>query len=201
MLTMAQRQATMATSTGFIHPLMLRPGEVDERDIAQALSRMPHFHGRGEEFMSVGQHCVEVARLLRGKGADTLTQITGLLHDAEEAYPPGDIVSPVKAFMPSARRMLARSRRSVFVYFLGFEPSPEVWREVEKADQEVLMVEAIRLFPNWRKWPNLQGKPKPPDVDKWRGPVPMKQAEMEFLDLLLGLIAEWEGEQDARSRG
>jgi hypothetical protein len=189
MITQGQREAWMGTRTGLIHPLMLRPGEIDERDLAQSLSCLGRFHGRGEEFCSIAQHCVDVSIRLRNNGADVLTRLTGLLHDAEEAYPPGDIISPVKPFMPSARRMLQRSRQSIFIYFLGFVPGPEIWQEVEAVDREMLIIEARRLFSNWRQWPNLKDKPVPADADAWRGPIPMKQAEGEFFEMLLGLLA------------
>jgi len=63
-------------------------------DIAHALSMVCRFNGHCNEFYSVAQHCVLVAR-----AANPADKMWALLHDAHEAYL-GDLVSPLKNRMP-----------------------------------------------------------------------------------------------------
>jgi hypothetical protein len=65
------------------------------KDIAHGLAHTCRWNGHTKSFYSVAEHCVRVAdRLPKEK------KLTGLLHDAEEAYF-GDIISPIKNILPS----------------------------------------------------------------------------------------------------
>jgi hypothetical protein len=61
----------------------------------EALSRVPRYGGHFGAY-SVAEHSVRVAWALRDNGFDDETVLAGLIHDAHEAYPPGDVPSPVK---------------------------------------------------------------------------------------------------------
>jgi len=65
-------------------------------DIVQGLSQIARFSGQSPVFLSVAQHSVQVAQSLREKRCPPEVQWEGLMHDAEEAYPPGDIARPCK---------------------------------------------------------------------------------------------------------
>jgi uncharacterized protein len=91
-----------ATFTGRrFWPLDPRPEDVDLRDIARSLSRTARFHGHIRfEHYSVAQHAVlaalHVGRDMRPDPLWDRIRYCALHHDDAEAYPPGDIVAPVK---------------------------------------------------------------------------------------------------------
>lgn len=69
----------------------LKDDDIDIRDIAMHLSRLPRFCGAAADDYSVAQHSVLVSELCDQRGA-----MLALFHDAPEAYGIGDIASPVK---------------------------------------------------------------------------------------------------------
>lgn len=76
-----------------------RPCDVNIDDIAIALSRIARFTGHTKDFLSVGQHSVNVARILNEWEVPVEVQMYGLLHDAPEAYL-NDVVRPLKKLLP-----------------------------------------------------------------------------------------------------
>jgi 5'-deoxynucleotidase YfbR-like HD superfamily hydrolase len=82
-------------SGDLVAPLDLLPAEVRVEDIAHALARMPRFAGHTSGFLSVADHSIRVANLLERAGHDAKICLTGLLHDASEAYLM-DLPAPVK---------------------------------------------------------------------------------------------------------
>jgi len=66
---------------------------IDILDIATALSRQDRFSGHNLRFLSVAEHCVNVAKF----APDNL-KLTALMHDASEAYLV-DIPRPVKPLL------------------------------------------------------------------------------------------------------
>lgn len=81
-----------------------RPIDVDIDDIAIALARVCRFTGHTKDFLSVGQHCVNVARILEEWGAPIYVRLYGLLHDAPEAYL-NDVVRPLKKMLPQYKKL------------------------------------------------------------------------------------------------
>jgi 5'-deoxynucleotidase YfbR-like HD superfamily hydrolase len=71
----------------------LTEDDIHIEDIAFALSNLARFCGQ-RTFYSVANHSLLVASLL----PDNL-KLSGLLHDATEAYV-GDVISPIKAHLP-----------------------------------------------------------------------------------------------------
>lgn len=75
-----------------LHPRMDR---VDVYDVARSLSHICRYNGHLPGFYSVAEHSVRVSEHLQTSGEDPLVCLTGLLHDAAEAYI-GDMVRPIK---------------------------------------------------------------------------------------------------------
>ncbi len=139
------------TYTGkFVNPLELKPDDIDIKDIAHALSLLCRFNGHCKSFYSVAEHCIRVSGLL--KGLDS--QLTGLLHDATEAYM-ADIARPVKWALPEIRRV--ESIISIAIN-TKFELKGD-WQAVKQADNVLLATEARDLmFTNGKEW-YLPNKP------------------------------------------
>lgn len=76
----------------------LSSNEVDIKDIARSLSRIPRFNGHASKHLSVAEHSLAVSHALKEKKYSTLVQMHGLLHDAHEAYT-GDIISPFQRYL------------------------------------------------------------------------------------------------------
>lgn len=77
-----------------VNPLRLTADEVSIDDIAHSLARLCRFNGHVSGFLSVARHSLWVAERLREVGRTDL-ELTGLLHDAAEAYL-GDMIRPLK---------------------------------------------------------------------------------------------------------
>jgi hypothetical protein len=72
--------------------------QLDIRDIARPLSRLPRFGGHTSHPISVAEHSVVVSQILRAWNQPNIVQLHGLMHDAHEAFT-GDIVAPLKRFL------------------------------------------------------------------------------------------------------
>lgn len=86
---------TQTISGKKIDLLNLKPEDVDFHDIAHNLNNVNRFCGATERRYSVAEHCVRVHDELVNRNAGLCVRLTGLLHDAHEAYM-GDIITPVK---------------------------------------------------------------------------------------------------------
>lgn len=143
----------IATWTGrkfdLVHP---RPREVDIRDIALGLSRCARFSGMTKNFLSVAEHSVNVAELLREWRAPYTVQLFGLLHDATEAYL-GDVVRPLKKLLPSYKLLELRMERAI-LRGLGLKNllrlSQDDLKLVKRAD-DMIAVSERRDQVNFRK--------------------------------------------------
>lgn len=78
-----------------IDPLNPHAEQIDIRDIAHALARMPRFAGHTPRFYSVAEHCLRCAQFCEG----SFFELETLLHDAAEAYLM-DIPKPIKHRFP-----------------------------------------------------------------------------------------------------
>lgn len=86
----------MTTHGGWrVNPLTMTADQVSIADIAHSLSRQCRFNGHVGHFYSVARHSVWVADRIHQQGHSPLLQLTGLLHDAAEAYL-GDMIRPLK---------------------------------------------------------------------------------------------------------
>ena len=102
-----------------------RPEEVDIEDIAHALGMMCRYNGHCNNFYSVAEHSVLIARYLRDVCGPEIA-LWGLLHDASEAYI-SDINRPTKPYLSNYKEIEARIMESVCIRFgLPIEEPPEV---------------------------------------------------------------------------
>lgn len=79
------------------YPEAPRVEDVHVGDMANALAKVCRFGGHviGDPY-SVAEHLVRCHDLARSMGLDARTCAEALVHDAHEAYPPGDVASPLK---------------------------------------------------------------------------------------------------------
>jgi hypothetical protein len=75
------------------------PDQIDIRDIALSLSRVPRFNGHTSKLLTVAEHSWAGARYIPDE-----YKLSFLLHDAAEAYL-CDIPSPVKQHLPEYQKM------------------------------------------------------------------------------------------------
>lgn len=118
-------------------PLDPRSEDVDIEDIAHSLSLTCRFNGHCNSFYSVAQHSVFVSELVRPSEA-----LPGLLHDATEAYM-GDIVRPLKRFLPTVKEIEEELERIILGYFGIGDYDRE---EVHRADNIALFTEMRDLM-------------------------------------------------------
>lgn len=128
----------MRTFSGMkVTPLDLRPEMVDITDIAHALSRIGRFGGHAAGFISVAGHSIAVMAMVAKHTDDPRMILTGLLHDASEAYI-GDIIRPIKKHPRVMHTLWAAEERIhevVAQVFGTYYPHPEL---VVQADDERL---------------------------------------------------------------
>lgn len=122
----------MRTFTGRkVTPMYLTPEQVCLGDIAHALARLCRYGGHCAGFMSVGEHSIEVAKLVRREQPEF--ELEALLHDAAEAYL-GDLVRPLKKhpdFFAVYSAAEERAERAIAEVFELTYPWPEVIKEMD----------------------------------------------------------------------
>jgi len=138
-------------------------------DIAHALSMQCRFSGHINEFYSVAQHSVYVSYICN-------SHLSGLLHDASEAYLV-DIPKPLKVMNEFSEYRKIENKLQTMIYKKFDLPETEL-DNVKDADLKMLATEARDLFsglhPEWKCPTN----PLPFKIM----PVGPKEAEKMFLD-------------------
>jgi hypothetical protein len=161
----------LQTYTGLAYwPLDPRADEVRIEDIAHALSQLCRYTGHCKRFYSVAEHSVHVSRLVPPEHA-----LTGLLHDATEAYI-NDLNRPLKYQLPEYRRVEDTNWRVIAEKFgLPFVMP----RAVKDVDGTMLWAERRELFhgdaprawgmgvPEPNPYPELGAIGLPPTTAKW----------------------------------
>ena len=139
-----------------VNPLDLRPEDIHIDDIAHHLSTSNRFVGALRTPVSIAQHSICVARLVRGwKGPEF--GLFGLLHDASEAYL-GDVSKWLKQHPSMGEYMAAEERAQQAIYekfgLSQFDMEVLAGTELERADRLMVRVEGqlgfdvTELIPN-----------------------------------------------------
>lgn len=131
----------MTVSGRLVDPYRLTATDIDPEDLIFGLANACRWGQQCRQFLSVAQHCVELSRL----GPRPFER---LLHDAREAYPPGDLPSPLKRRDERYREseeicMLAVADR--FGLPRGFHRAPDL-----HADDVRIRIDERRLLFNER---------------------------------------------------
>lgn len=137
----AGRWPWLQTATGATwYPNAPTAEDVRDEDVAAAISKLCRFGGHCLDFYSVGQHSVLCARLVRAWGLPPGVVLQALVHDAHEAYPPGDLVSPVKR-LPGMRGAVELEHAAARVVRAHFGVSFDLHPVVVDADMVMLATE------------------------------------------------------------
>jgi hypothetical protein len=127
---------TIETATGnYADIINIEPDMLTMEDIATSLSNICRFNGHLPNFYSVAEHSVRVAWWLNEQGYSDDIVLTGLLHDAAEAYV-GDMMRPLKR-LPQMEAVFKPIEESVMKIihqkFGGIYPHPEVIHHADRA--------------------------------------------------------------------
>ncbi|HET8688901.1 MAG TPA: hypothetical protein VFM18_20005, partial [Methanosarcina sp.] len=126
------------------------PEQIDIKDIALALSRIPRFNGHTNRFYSVAEHCWIGHRFITDR-----YKLAFLLHDATEAYL-CDIPSPIKQYLPDYKKIEEGLERAIADKFMLDFPMNDV---VKYMDLAMLSVEAQHLIESrgnkWQIWQTI----------------------------------------------
>ena len=127
---------TIETSTGRdVDILNITPDMVCLEDVASSLSKICRYNGHVPSFYSVAEHSVRVAAWIESQGYNNEVVLTGLLHDAAEAYV-GDMMRPLKKVPAMAEVFVPIENsvhRVVHSKLGGVYPHPDI---VHVADRE-----------------------------------------------------------------
>lgn len=128
--------------------LDMQPDMISLDDIATSLSNICRYNGHVPSFFSVAEHSYNVALWLIGNGHSKQVALTGLLHDAAEAYV-GDMVRPLKRhpdFGAVHQQVEAQVSAVVHQVLGGVYPHPEIVHEADRIayDWEVAHIRSGR---------------------------------------------------------
>jgi hypothetical protein len=84
------------------------PDLIDIDDIATSLGNLCRFNGLCEEFYSIAEHSINVAKCLEIYGHDRSIVLAGLLHDSAE-FVTGDCITPLKKYLGSRFKNVERN--------------------------------------------------------------------------------------------
>ncbi|MER9697684.1 hypothetical protein [Mesorhizobium sp. M0146] len=172
-----RRNAYITTYTGRFWPFDPQAADVNIEDIAHSLSMQCRYAGHGRAFYSVAEHSVHIARWCMKFGPHTA--LTGLLHDATEAYLV-DVPRPVKAHLTGYKEAEAGVWKAIADKFnLGYV-LPSV---VHLADGRIC---ADEMSQNLHEVDPNVGPPLGIQIQCW----PPGVAEIYFLDTFRKLSAE-----------
>lgn len=119
------------------------PKDVCFCDIATALSKTARFNGHTKGLLSVAQHLVNTALLLKEWGEPAMVQLGGFTHDFSEAYI-HDVASPLKAMLPAYRKIEKKVQAAV-MKGLNLDKvlclTKEQWKTIKRADRVLLLTE------------------------------------------------------------
>jgi len=141
----------MQTKHGKFNLIEPDPEDVDIRDIAWGLSRLPRFQAQTSDLpYSVGAHSLMVADMVDYRGGGTDLVLLALMHDAHEAYI-GDIILPVGIALEklAMNNVITQLKERVQTAIqIKFElPIVQDHTPIRIADLDAMAIEREALFP------------------------------------------------------
>lgn len=126
--------------------------DIDWKQLARALSRIPRYGGHGRVAVSVAEHSARLADWMLATGERSDVALLALMHDAHEAYT-GDITTPmqmaIEAIDPDALavvKAVGRSVQRIIEVRAGLEPTEAERVLVKVADLRIMQDERQMLF-------------------------------------------------------
>ncbi|WP_300555232.1 HD family hydrolase [Maricaulis sp.] len=173
------------------------PFDVEIEDIAHGLARVARWNGqtKGDHAFSVAEHSVVVLQILDSlyPGLDAKLRLAALLHDAPE-YVIGDMISPFKAALGVDYRAFEDRLEAAVHLRFGLPPklSKENKRKIKRADMICAYFEATQIAGfTHEESVNFFGRP-PAGLEIAIRPLPVKQAQLLFLERFETVLAEVE---------
>ena len=161
-----------------IDPMRATEDDIDLTDIAHSTANLCRYTGHVRKFYSVAEHSVRVSEYIERETGSISLALTGLMHDASEAYL-GDVARPVKDNNEVGRlyKLAEDKLMKLISKKFGTEwPLPEI---VGFADYVLLRTEQRDLMP----YPNdLYSLEDEPTLDKVIEPWGPEKAERKFLE-------------------
>lgn len=144
-----------------VWPLDPRPEEIFIEDVAHHLSMLCRFAGAGQRFLSIAEHCCNVATRTSDEN-----KLEALLHDGPE-YVLSDVLSPVKRSLTEYKVLEDLQARAFATRFGLKYPWPA---EVHELDLRELIAERDQ---------NMKRSPRPPH-DGWPDHLEPLDVEMQY---------------------
>jgi hypothetical protein len=168
------------------HPFDPRPEDICIEDIAHALAHQCRFSGHVSRHYSVASHSLYVAEMVAGWGCKTKIVLSGLMHDASEAYLV-DVPKPLKPRLIGYQKIEDAVSAVICKKFGVLYPWP---KEVMEADLRAMYVEGNDLLGGTEDWPK-DDELNPLWVnDPGVSPVPSSIAKQMFLSCFR-VISGW----------
>ncbi|MAC89035.1 HD family hydrolase [Maricaulis sp.] len=173
------------------------PFDVEIEDIAHGLARVARWNGQtsGDHAFSVAEHSVVVLEILDFlyPGIEDKWRVAALLHDASE-YVIGDMISPFKAALGVNYRAFEDRLEAAIQLRFGLPPKlpVEVKRKIKRADVICAYFEATQIAGfSYDESVKFFGRP-PAGLEIAIKPLPVKQAQILFLDRFEAVLASFE---------
>jgi uncharacterized protein len=173
------------------------PLDVELDDIAHGLARVARWNGQtvGTHIFSVAQHSLLVEGIAHHLNPEMSRswRLAVLLHDAPE-YVIGDIISPFKAVIGDAYKVIeARLLAAIHLHFgLPPEPAAILKRFIKRADRQAAYLEATRLAGFAREEAiKIFGRPEPLPraILAFMEPWPVAEAQERYRGRIMTVAA------------
>ena len=177
------------------------PLDVELDDIAHGLARVARWNGQtvGDHIFSVAQHSLLVEAIAEhlNPAMSRAWRLAVLLHDAPE-YVIGDIISPFKAVIGDAYKVIeGRLLAAIHLHFgLSPEPAAVLKRFIKRADRQAAYLEATHLAGFAREEAiRIFGRPEPlpRSVIALVEPWPIEVAQRRYHERVAVLHADSSG--------
>ncbi len=170
----------------FLDPYVIKPEEVEIRDIAHSLSLMTRANGHIRYFFSVAQHAINCALEAGNRGLSRRIRLACLLHDAAESYI-SDVTRPVKHRLEGYAQIEEHVLGVIFEKFGLDDISSDELRTVSEIDDSMLYYEFEELA-----GVKIRVVAPPVSMPHDFSCKPMADVERDFLNLFEALFTKKE---------